>query len=242
MKAIGLQISLLRINSMRTTLILALFSLMVVVQLPLIACNHPHKRYYSIPQNPVELPISDLNNEYLVMYLDRQLIPMLANERNAKGTENRIYLNFVDKAENGAETVVVTCIVGDLYPNLCQDYGDSMNGFSVLKDKPVEVFVSDTIHSKWVKYTGKKTTPMQWKVTVTDLLTINDAQIDITLIVSDDEITIKDIEKWELFQDKQPWTLIPLKPIKASVPYRVFMGNNPESQKCPDIVAPMLFP
>lgn len=195
------------------------------------AKGHRLSDRYTIPDKPIEIPIVKLNNELLEFYINRQLVPLLAQEKKLTGEEHRIYIDFVDRTPSGEECIKITCIAGEIVPvklsDLTKSHEDCLKTLGILQNPEVSVFVSDNIGSKWLTKTGSKTKPMQWTPSVRDLMTLNDAQIDIYIILSEKEIVVEHIEKWEIFNNKEPWAYIPLKYMKGSCPHGLTIGDKP---------------
>lgn len=191
---------------------------------------------YNIPDKPVEIPIVELSNESLEFYINRQLIPLLVQEKKLAGEEHRIYVDFINRTPSGEEYIKVTCIAGEVVPvrlsDLTKSPEDYIKTLGVLQNSDVSIFVSDNIDSKWLIKTGFKTKPLQWTPSVTDLLTSNDAQIDIYIILSESGIVVEHIEKWEIFKNKEPSAYIPLKYVERSCPPdRITLEERKERKK-----------
>lgn len=200
-------------------------SLITVLLISIICLNAKGRRSsdcYKIPDKPVEIPIVKLSNEPLELYLNRQLIPLLMQEKKSVKEEHRIYIDFVDKTPSGKEFIKITCIAGEVVPvrltDLTKSPVDYIKSLGVLQNPDVSIFVSDIIDSKWLIKTGLKTKPLQWCPSITDLVSLNDAQIDIYIILSESGIVVDHIENWEIFTDKKPWAYIPLKYLERSYP------------------------
>ncbi len=216
------------------------FVFLIMAVLTSVCClnarGHRSSDCYKIPDKPVAIPIVELSNESLELYLNRQLIPLLMQEKKSVKEEHRIYIDFVDKTPPGEEYIKITCIAGEVVPvrlsDLTKSPEDYIKNLGVLRTPDVSIFVSDNIDSKWLNKTGFKTKPLQWCPSVTDLVSFNDAQIDIYIILSESGIVVEHIEKWEIFTDKKPWAYIPLKYMERSRPSeRITLDEREECKK-----------